>query len=298
MSNVDPIALFDAIDENVRSGTFALKHTLLQAKAYAARTPSSSSIRRPNTNLPDGRALAAESTARVAHLLLAAQYEARLAWLIWHPSSRLSEQQRESALRGGGLAARWKQLLKLALSDRLGRLDPPITLSAADIPQRLPREYRRFYFDLVRVAKNHLDPLIDTRNSLAHGEWRTALTRTADGFNEPRTGQLGEISLFRVTVLANLLDHYWKCYFDALVTYEAFERDFRAHHRRMMHASVRLSRADEERWVANLRRRFKDGRSSHGGLSYPPEPMPVWSRRQARGEDGTLPGTRATTWHG
>jgi hypothetical protein len=145
-------------------------------------------------------------------------------------------------------------------------------VSHEDVPRGLPRQDRERYIDLIRVAREHLDPLIDTRNSLAHGEWRTALARSADGFNDARTNQLEKISLFQVTILANLLEHYWKCYFDALVTYQAFERDFPIHHRRMMHAARRLERADEDRWLANLRKRFVDGRSSHGGLSEPPMP--------------------------
>lgn len=267
MTDPDALRLFAAIDENVRTGTVAFRQTLLQAKAQSARSPRSHNSKAD----PDGRIVVADTTARVAHLLLAAQYEARLGWLIWHPDSRLTPGQRAVALRGG-LASRWKSLLGLVLSDRLARRDPPVIVAPEDVPQGLPRQDRERYIDLIRVARDHLDPLIDTRNSLAHGEWRTALARSADGFNEPRTRQLETISLFRVTILANLLEHYWKCYFDALVTYQAFERDFPIHHRRMMHAANRLERGDEDRWLANLRKRFVDGRSSHGGLSQPPVP--------------------------
>lgn len=79
-----------------------------------------------------------------------------------------------------------------------------------------------------------------------------------------------DLTLFRVVITANLLDHFWKCYFDALVTRDALERDFAVHHRRMMYAAIRLTSADEEKWLRNLRKRYKDGRSSHGGLSMPP----------------------------
>lgn len=262
----DAIRLFAAIDENVRAGTVALRHTLLQAKGQAARSP----VAMASGASASGQ-LVADMTARVAHLLLAAQYEARLAWLIWHPDSRLTSEQRTVVLRGG-VAARWKSLLGLALSDRLARRDPPVIVDPEDVPRGLPRQDRERYTDLIRVAREHLDPLIDTRNSLAHGEWRIALARSTDGINESRTNQIEKISLFRVTIAANLLEHYWKCYFDALVTYQAFERDFPVHHRRMMHAATRLENADEDRWLANLRKRFVDGRASHGGLSEPPMP--------------------------
>lgn len=262
------LQLFAAIDENVRTGTSALRHTLLQAKAQAARSPSVMD----GSLGPAGRETAVENAARVAHLLLAAQYEARLAWLTWHPDSRLDASQKREALKGG-FADRWKTLLRLALSDRLQRRDPPISISPHTFPRGLPPADRARYYDLNGVARKYLNPLIDTRNSLAHGEWVTALTRSADGLNAGRTAELGKISIFRVTVLANLLDHYWKCYFDALVTHRAFERDFPIHHRRMMHAADRLERASESRWLANLRKRFVDGRSSNGGLTQPP-PVP------------------------
>ncbi|WP_157524984.1 hypothetical protein [Microbacterium yannicii] len=267
MDNQETLDLFAAIDENVRTGSAALRHTLLYAKAQAARSPLG--------RLEGGRSGSAEvamtTSSRVAHLLLAAQYEARLAWLTWHPHSRLTTQQREDALRGG-LSARWQLLLKIALADRLARREPSVQLGVKDIPRRLPPSDRARYFDLLRVARDHLNPLIDTRNSLAHGEWTTALARSTDGINVARTADLDRISLFRVTILANLLEHFWKCYFDALVTYQAFERDFPIHHQRMMHAARRLETSDEQLWLRNLRRRFVDGRSSTGGLSDPPKP--------------------------
>ncbi len=263
----DELRLFAAIDENVRTGTSALRQVLLQAKSQAARAPASR-ISGANT---DGRMVAADTTARVAYLLLAAQYEARLGWLVWHPDSRLDTTQRAEALKGG-IASRWKLLLRLAFSDRLSRRDPPVLVGPGEMPRRLTGDDKRRYADLSRVAREYLDPLIDTRNSLAHGEWRTALARSSDGVNETRTEKLQEISLFRVTVMSNLLEHYWKCFFDALVTHQAFERDFPVHHRRMMHAAIRLESSDEERWLSNLRRRFVDGRSSQGGLKDPPMP--------------------------
>ncbi|GAA1967424.1 hypothetical protein [Agromyces allii] len=152
-------------------------------------------------------------------------------------------------------------------------------ISIDSLPSGLPAADRARYFDLVRVARKHLDPLIDTRNSLAHGEWSTALTRKADGINHARTRELESISLYRVTILANLLEHYWKCFFDALVTYQAFERDFPTHHRRMMHAARRLESSNEQLWLSNLRKRFVDGRSGSRGLSDPPEAPALLMRR-------------------
>lgn len=268
MNKRQSIDLFAAIDENVRTGNAALRHTLLYAKAQAARTPSG---KRPQGSR-SSQEVAIDTSSRVAYLLLAAQYEARLAWLTWHPHSRLTNQQREDALKGG-ISNRWQLLLKVALTDRLGRREPKVEVNARDLPRGLPPSDRARYFDLARVARNHLNPLIDARNSLAHGEWTTALTRSADGINQERTEELGRISLFRVTILANLLEHYWKCYFDALVTNQAFERDFPIHHERMMHAARRLDTSDEQQWLNNLRRRFVNGRSSTGGLSDPPKPV-------------------------
>jgi hypothetical protein len=94
MTEPEALRLFAAIDENVRTGTAAFRQTLLQAKAQAARSP----IAKGSKANTDGRIVVADTTARVAHLLLAAQYEARLGWLIWHPDSRLTPAQRAVAL--------------------------------------------------------------------------------------------------------------------------------------------------------------------------------------------------------
>lgn len=255
--------LFKAIDKNVRTGNAALNQTLLDAKKLVSASTSNDAGKR---NASED---AIATASRVAHLLLAAQYEARLAWLTWHPNSRLTIQQRHDA-SSGGISKRWTTLLKIALSDRLARREPSIEIRPQNLPRGLPKQDRARYYDLIRVARDHLSPLIDTRNSLAHGEWTIALNRDGKQVNPERTEELDRISLFRVTILANLLEHYWKCYFDALVTYQAFERDFPVHHRRMMYAARRLESASEDKWLENLRRRFTSGRSSTGGLSDPP----------------------------
>ncbi len=267
----DEARLFASIDSNVRLGTISLSQSLMAAKANAARQ----------------RNVLALALTRVSALLLAAQYEARLNWLVWHPWSRLDEQQRAGCLNGG-IASRWEKLLRSALVMRLAALDEPVEIGAADVPTKLPPPYRGIYYDLRRVKRTHLDPLIDNRNSLAHGEWAVALTKDASGLNAERTQRIQDLTLFQVVVTANLLDHFWKCYFDAIVTRDALERDFAVHHQRMMHAARRLTSGDEEKWLYNLQMRYKDGRSSHGGLSMPPHAYGARLPRVDLSPEGTV----------
>lgn len=169
----DSAPLFASIDTNVRLGTVGLDQSLTAANLGLAR----------QQNVP------ALTLTRVSALLLAAQYEARLNWLTWHPWSRLEDEQRTSSL-SGGISARWDKLLRSALVMRLGALNEPIEIVERDVPSKLPPPYRGIYYDLRRVRKLYLDPLIDNRSSLAHGEWAVALTRDASGLNRVRTQRI------------------------------------------------------------------------------------------------------------
>lgn len=119
------------------------------------------------------------------------------------------------------------------------------------------------------ITRGHLDTLIDVRNSLAHGEWSVALTHTADSINLPRTASLKDISLYRIVITANLLEHLWRAHFDAQVTHTAFERDFDKHAEGMFYAARRLARGNEQRWLTMMRRRYKDGRTTREPLTLP-----------------------------
>ena len=93
------VTLFEAIDGNVRQGTAALIQTLRQGKLQVAQ------------NRPDEVAV----TERVAALLLAAQYESRLHWLINHPNSRLASSDIDYVKKSGGTAKKWNALLRASL---------------------------------------------------------------------------------------------------------------------------------------------------------------------------------------
>ncbi|MET7968595.1 hypothetical protein [Micromonospora sp. NPDC005305] len=247
-----------AIDANVRQGTSAFVHTVRLAKRQVA------------VNRPAEVAV----TERLAALLLAAQYESRLHWLLNHPASRLSPSDISAIQRKKGLASKWEELLRTSLAMRKSNQDGT-SYKPRDIPVALNKVERRRYNDINRFTRDHLNPLIDIRNSLAHGEWNTALTKTADGINFDRSVKLRSLSLFRVVILANMLDHLWRAHFDAQVTYYAFERDFDRHYRGMANASRRLERADEARWLEVMRHRYKGGRKARVELGTPP-PIRRW----------------------
>ncbi len=247
------VSLFEVVDDNVRQGTVAFTQTLRLAKRQVA----------------EDRLVEVAVTERLAALLLAAQYESRLHWLINHPDSRLTPADVEFVRNAGGLSKKWSALLRVSLAMRKNANDGT-TYTADDIPTVLSKSERRRYQGINRVIREHLDVLIDLRNSLAHGEWNTALSKRADAINAPRTAKIQSLRLFRVVILANMLDHLWHALFDAQVTYWAFERDFERHYQGMTNAARRLERANESRWLVAMRKRYRHGRSAREALSTPP----------------------------
>lgn len=244
--------LFQAIDDNTRQGTVALVQTLRQAKRQVA----------------ENRMVEVASTEKLAALLLAAQYESRLHWLLNHPDSRLSADDVAYVRRSGGLSDKWNALLRTSLALRKNTREGT-TYRPDDVPAVLSRDERDKYWQIRHITRDHLAVLIDFRNSLAHGEWIFALTRSADGVNATRTKGLDSISLYRVVILTNLLEHLWKAHFDAQVTRTAFERDFDKHANGMINAARRLERGDEQRWLSTMRHRYKNGRTARVALTLP-----------------------------
>jgi hypothetical protein len=245
--------LFDAIDENTRRGTAALVQTLRQGKLQVAQ------------NRPEEVAV----TERIAAFLLAAQYESRLHWLINHPNSKLSPNDISYARKAEGTAKRWNALLRTSLALRKNTKEGT-SYTPDQIPQALNVDERSRYWRMHDITTDHLNSLIDVRNSLAHGEWSVALARRADGINLSRTTTINTVSLYRVVIMTNLLEHLWRAHFDAQVTIIAFERDFDKHAEGMFNAARRLERGDEQRWLATMRRSYKDGRSARAALTLPP----------------------------
>jgi hypothetical protein len=244
--------LFEAIDDNTRHGASALIQTLRQAKRQVA----------------ENRHAEVTITERLAVLLLAAQYESRLNWLLNHPDSRLSTPDIAYVRKAGGISKKWNALLRASLALRKNLRDNT-SYRPDDIPAVLDLAERGRYWRMHRIATDHLDMLIDVRNSLAHGEWVTALTPNADAINLARTASLRSLSLYRVVILTNLLDHLWRAHFDAQVTRTAFERDFDKHATGMINAARRLERGDEQRWLANMRRSYEHGRATDRTLTVP-----------------------------
>lgn len=246
------VTLFEAIDDNTRRGTAALVQTLRQAKLQVAQS----------------RPWELAITERIAVFLLAAQYESRLHWLINHPNSRLSAADVSYVRGAGGVSKKWNALLRASLALRKNSRED--TSYAPDqVPRVLSADERQKYWKMHNITRNHLDTLIDVRNSLAHGEWSVALTKQADGINLTRTSDLSSLSLYRVVILTNMLEHLWRAHFDAQVTHTAFERDFDKHADGMFNAARRLERGDEQRWLAIMRRRYKGGRAAREALTLP-----------------------------
>lgn len=242
------MTVFQDIDNNLRHGRRAYVQMVHLAKLQVKS-------HRPRSEV--------QISERVAALLLAAEYETRLHWLINHPNSRLSHVEKQKVRKTSGTAAKWDYLLRSALALR-HRNTHGVPCTAEDVPNVLEAGERERYYMIRRTTRRHLRSLIDMRNSLAHGEWRTALNNKADAINPTRTKSMQRMSLYRVVILANLLDHLWKLHFDALVTQTAFERDFQKHYAGVVNADRRLRNCDEEAWLSIIKKRYKNGRTSAG----------------------------------
>ena len=73
-----------------------------------------------------------------------------------------------------------------------------------------------------RLIKEQFNPLIELRNSLAHGQWHRTLNSDGTKIDSRRMAQLAKQNLWRLTIQDNILHHVTLLIYDLVVTREAF----------------------------------------------------------------------------
>lgn len=180
-------------------------------------------------------------------LLLGAKLENTLLRIIYEPSGFDSERRRriESAPT---VADKWLRVVKEAFASRH---DIPI----GQVPHRLPFTAQARCAEMERLVKEQFIPLIELRNSLAHGQWHRTLNSSGTKVDPRRMAQLARQSVWRLAIQDNILHHVSLLIYDLVVTQTAFERDFDKRWNDLHSAITRLESSSGDRWVQKLRDR-------------------------------------------
>ncbi|MEV3872260.1 hypothetical protein ACWD6I_12620 [Streptomyces sp. NPDC002454] len=135
------------------------------------------------------------------------------------------------------------------------------------VPSSLPYTSAAHFAGMKSVLDVWMEPLISTRNSLAHGQWIVAFNNERNDVNNDRTKRLNALTLWHLRLQKNMLKHLERLIFDLTATRYAFERDFDRHWANLKAAQTRISMDKAADWELLLRRRHQRGKR-HRGRNY------------------------------
>ena len=182
-------------------------------------------------------------------LLLGAKLETTLLRIIYDPSG-FTLDQRQRILSASKAADKWLRVIKEAFAERH-------SITLRQIPEGLPFTAQARYAEIERLVKEQFIPLIELRNSLAHGQWHRTLNSSGTKVDPRRMSQLARQNVWRLAIQDNILHHVSLLIHDLVVTRTAFERDFDKRWNDLHSAITRLESSSNERWSQQLRDRHQ-----------------------------------------
>lgn len=182
-------------------------------------------------------------------LLLGAKLETTLLRIIHDPSG-FTPDQRQRIDSAPTAADKWARVVKEAFASRHN-------IPMSQVPQRLPFTAQARYAEVDRLVKEQFIPLIELRNSLAHGQWHRTLNSSGTKVDPRRMAQLARQNVWRLAIQDNILHHVSLLIHDLVVTRNAFERDFDKRWNDLRSAIRRLDSSSAETWDQMLRDRHE-----------------------------------------
>ena len=197
--------------------------------------------------------LEVEVYVRLHTLLLAAWAECRLAKLLYE-SPGFSNAQRAVVMGGASHFERWQIAVEVAYRGKYGIPHADLT------PQNLSHSAASRLVTLRELLDTDLRSIIETRNKLAHGQWRYPLNNAGNDVVTAQMGALNQENILRLHYKRRLLEHLAETIHDLVVSPVTFDRDFDLHYRGVQDTRRDLRGKDYAAYRHGLRARHKAAR--------------------------------------
>jgi hypothetical protein len=189
------------------------------------------------------------TATRLYALLLAAALETRLLKLLHE--TRVRDADRTRVLSASSQRDRWAEAITSGFQHHY-RVAPSQELEA-----KLDTTPRYRLTVLLQVVDTELRPLIEIRNTRAHGQWFYAFNHDLDALNTDLMRALNTENLRGLQHKREIAKAFANTVQDLLVSDTTFERDFDSHFKEIERRRHQLTRDDYEGYVAFLRRRHE-----------------------------------------
>ncbi|HYW17632.1 MAG TPA: hypothetical protein VE891_15945 [Allosphingosinicella sp.] len=198
-------------------------------------------------------AAAAEALLKILLLLIGSWAECRLRKLLYEING-FSADQRVYITSGGSQHESWQRAVELGFRVRHG-------VPKADLRGAIPPSARMLYVELTETIEKDLRPVIEMRNTLAHGQWARPLNNDGTDVVASMVNALRKENALSARFKMSILEHLAKIIHDLVAGNHAFERDFDAHYGRLETARRNLGTRAYADWEASMIAKYQRGRT-------------------------------------
>lgn len=205
-------------------------------------------------SIASGNHPTAATLLRVYLLLAAAVAETRFKKLLFEPNG-FSPEQRLIILNERGQSDRWKKAVELAFRTRYHRPRAALSpLVLCDIPFHQ-------YQTIIALIDQRLAPLIQLRNSLAHGQWVRTLNNEETDISGEQMAALNRENALSAQFKSKMISHLADVIHDLVSGGVAFERDYGRHFNLINSTAHLLQIRSYPAWQRSLVEEYQRGKA-------------------------------------
>ena len=110
------------------------------------------------------------------------------------------------------------------------------------------------------MLKDELQPIIELRNKLAHGQWIYLLNSEGNDIAQTQMNKLRVENLLSLQFKRNLITYLSSVIHDLVVSKPTFERDFDNHFRAIIETKRNLLHRNYDDYVEKMRQKYQKGK--------------------------------------
>lgn len=186
-------------------------------------------------------------------LLLGAWAECRLRKLIYEPQG-FDNLERDKIFAIDTQFGQWQTAIEMAFRKQYKIPRAPLTQNI------LPHSAFSRYKTLSEMLKDELQPIIELRNKLAHGQWIYLLNSEGDDIAQTQMNKLRVENLLSLQFKRNLITYLSSVIHDLVVSKPTFERDFDNHFRAIIETKRNLLHRNYDDYVEKMRQKYQKGK--------------------------------------
>lgn len=211
-------------------------------------------MRELNDSLARSDEKTADALLKTAMLLLGAWAENRLRKLVYEPNGFSQGEENLVSSTPSQMEA-WKKAIELGFRKRY-------RLPKADLTASLPITARSHYETLLKILEDFLQPIIEVRNKLAHGQWSRTLNNANDDFSQEMMARINNENALTVKFKKRLLNYLAQLIHDLVAGNAAFERDFDTHFKNLEQAKRDITKRGYPAWLISMQEKHQRGRAA------------------------------------